>query len=184
MLINRLLFRFFSVAFTLLLLLSVFFLTIILQGCSGSGFKPRGADSVTQVPLQGVSVFINSEQRPQFAAILRKGLEKRGATLVTEAAPGVVVLEITGLSEDKTVSAYSAIRQVREFNHYIELDFTAERSVGTGKPKQVAAKVRAERIQIYDSQYVLGVSEEERTIRNELRAEVVRLLALRLGVLR
>ncbi|MGB0846910.1 MAG: hypothetical protein ACPGSM_09290 [Thiolinea sp.] len=100
-------------------------------------------------------------------------------------APGFIELKVTGLEEDKTVSAYSSVRQVREFNHFIELSFTAKRQPlnQSGKTNTVAAKVRAERTQIYDSRYVLGVSEEEQNIRNELREEVVRLLALRLSVL-
>lgn len=158
-------------------------LAILLQGCS-AGFKPRGADSLTQLPLRGLSVLISSEQQPSFARVLRSGLEDSGAQLVGTTAPGVIVLNIVGLEEDKTVSAYSAIRQVREFNHYIELDFSASRQLSGVKPRQVTAKVRAERSQIYDSQYVLGANEEERAIQNELRKEVVRLLALRLGVLR
>lgn len=158
-------------------------LVVVLQGCS-TGFKLRGADSLTQVPLRGLSVFISSEQQPQFTKVLRSGLENRGAALVSSPAPGVIVLKILGLEEDKTVSAYSAVRQVREFNHYIELDFTASRKTAAVEPKQVTAKVRAERSQIYDSQYVLGTNEEERVIQNELRREAVRLLALRLGVLR
>jgi LPS-assembly lipoprotein len=165
-------------------LLITLFAVAVLNGCS-AGFKPRGADSLTQVPLSGLSVFIKAnKQRPPFIKVLRRGLEKSGATLVTEAAAGVIELDITKLEEDKIVSAYSSERQVREFNHYIELDFTAKRTLAAQKPRQVSAVVRAERIQIYDSQYVLGADEEERTIRNELRTEVVRLLALRLGVLR
>ncbi len=158
-------------------------LAALLAGCS-SGFKLRGADSLTQVPLQGLSVLINSQQKPQFAKILRSGLENRGAELVGSPASGVIILTINHLKEDKTVSAYSAVRQVREFNHYIELDFTASRQLATKQPQQVTARVRAERSQIYDSRYVLGTNEETRVIQNELRQEVVRLLALRLGVLR
>ncbi len=149
-------------------------LATLLAGCS-SGFKLRGADSLMQVPLRG---------KPQFAKILRSGLESRGAELVGSPAPGVIVLTINHLKEDKTVSAYSAVRQVREFNHYIELDFTASRQLAAEQTKQVTTRVRAERSQIYDSRYVLGTNEEARVIQNELRQEVVRLLALRLGVLR
>lgn len=159
---------------------------LALQGCSTTaGFKPRAADSLSQVPLQGLSVLINDADKSQvFMKALARGLERSGAKRVTQWVPGVIVLTITKLEEDKTVSAYSAVRQVREFNHYIDLNFTAQRSQAGGEPTSVAATVRVERTQIYDSQYVLGGSEEERMIKQELRAEAVRLLALRLGVLR
>ncbi len=164
-------------------------LTLSLQGCS-TGFKPRGADSATHVPLKQLAVLIDSsekkglERKSTFTPVLERGLRNSGAELVTESAPGVIVLKINGLKEDKTVSAYSAVRQVREFNHYVELDFLAKRQAAVGEPKQVTATVRAEKAQIYDSQYVLGGAEEERSIQRELRAEVVRLLALRLAVLK
>lgn len=152
-----------------------------------SGFKPREPYSVIQSPLIGQKVSIaENKLKPDFLAVLQKGLLASGVWLEDEPAPGVIEVRITDLEEDKTVSAYSSVRQVREFNHYIELDFTATRkqAKGTAKVKEVEATVRAERTQIYDSRYVLGVSEEERIIRDELRAEVVRLLALRLAALR
>nr|CAA6825195.1 MAG: Unknown protein [uncultured Thiotrichaceae bacterium] len=167
------------------LVLITFFLVIsAVQGCA-TGFKPRGADSLTYAPLKGMSVLLNeSGKQSGFTRILEDGLHASGAALVTESAPGVIVLKINELEEDKTVSAYSAVRQVREFNHYIELSFLAVRQPAGGKAKQVEALVRAERVQIYDSEYVLGAAEEERIIKNELRVEVVRLLALRIAVLK
>lgn len=143
------------------------------------------ANSVTEVPLLLEQVYIAENQlRPDFVTVLKRVLQDNGAQLVDAAAPGVIVLNVTGLDEDKTVSAYSSVRQVREFNHYIDLNFTAQKSpVKTGKAEPAVSKVRAERTQIYDSRYVLGVSEEELNIRAELRAEVVRLLALKLSVL-
>ena len=164
---------------------TVLTLSISLSACSG--FKPRTEYSATQSPLIGQSVSLREKQRKSgFQAVLEKGLRDSGASLKSEAAPGVIEVKITELKEDKTVSAYSSVLQVREFNHFIELDFTASRkqAKGAAKPKRIEASVRAERTQIYDSRFVLGVSEEERIIRNELRAEVVRLLALRLAVLR
>lgn len=160
------------------------FVMVSVQGCS-SDFKPRGAESVTQAPLKNTVVLIDaSGKKSTFTRVLERGLKNSGAELVTKSAPGVIVLKINDLEESKTVSAYSAVRQVREFNHYVELDFLAKRQVATGKAKQVAATVRAEKTQIYDSRYVLGGAEEERSIQRELRVEVVRLLALRLAVLK
>lgn len=157
--------------------------TLLLSGCSG--FKPRMANSVTEVPLLLERVYITENQlRPDFLTLLQRVLQDNGAQLVDSAEPGAIVLNVTGLDEDKTVSAYSSVRQVREFNHYIDLNFIARKApVKAAKAEPAPSKVRAERTQIYDSRYVLGVSEEELNIRNELRAEVVRLLALKLSVL-
>lgn len=167
----------------LLLLLSAVLLGVMLSSCSG--FQPRTENSVTALPLLSKQVNIAANQLdPDFQPILTRVLQDNGAQLVSEVTPGVIVLNVTGVDEDKTVSAYSAVRQVREFNHYIDLDFTARKEAAKhSKTVPTASKVRAERTQIYDSRYVLGVAEEERNIRNELRAEAVRLLALKLSVL-
>lgn len=156
---------------------------LLLGGCGG--FKPRMANSVTEVPLLSERVYITENQlRPDFVKVLRRVLQDNGALLVDAVTPGVIVLNVTSLDEDKTVSAYSSVRQVREFNHYIDLNFIAQKApVKVSKTDSASSKVRAERTQIYDSRYVLGVSEEELNVRTELRAEVVRLLALKLSVL-
>lgn len=161
----------------------------LLSGCSG--FKLRGSDAVSYQPLAGLRVMASEDQVADrdFLRTLKQELRVAGAVLLSAAEPDVVEVQVTGIRVDKTVSAYSSVRQVREFNHYAELDFTAQRK--TNGPKlakptgnTVTARLRAERVQVYDSRYVLGVSEEERVIQDELRAEVARLLALRLAVLR
>lgn len=155
-------------------------------GCA-AGFKPRSADSPTVNPLNGLSILIHEDKdktltkKYTFQRVLEQGLRSHGAELVTADRPGVIILNINDVEEDTTVSAYSAVRQVREFSHYIELDFLAQRKLATGKSRQVEATLRADQVQIYDSQYVLGGNEEESAIQEALRKEVVRLLALRLA---
>ena len=168
--------------------LLIFCAGLLLTACSG--FQPRTENSATQVPLADKRVHISQNSlHEDILTILQTGLRASGARLVDEPAPGVIALKLASLREDKTVSAYSSVRQVREFNHYIELSFSAARQLSKGitqtkpGPEPMVATVRAERTQIYDSRFVLGVSEEEQIIRDELRAEVVRLLALRLSVL-
>lgn len=123
----------------------------------------------------------------RFQRLLERELRHAGAQLVTADGADVVTLQVTAVNVDKTVSAYSSVRQVREFNHYAELDFSARQRIVANLAvavKPVTARLRAERVQVYDSRYVLGVSEEERVIEDELLAELARLLALRLAVFR
>lgn len=166
--------------FKILLLVSI----LGLQACTG--FKPRGSDSLSKTPLAGLSVYISEKSIPPgFSERLRMGLIKNGARLVAEKQPETIVIAVADLKEDKTVSAYSSVRQVKEFNHFIELGFTAQLWANSAtQSNPMSSSVRAERSQIYDSRYVLGVSEEELAIRDELRDEAVRLLSLRLGVVR
>ncbi|HPE59981.1 MAG: hypothetical protein KDI15_01825 [Thiothrix sp.] len=164
----------------LLRLLSLLMLSALLAACSG--FQLRQPGSVTETPLQGLAVFIDPARMPDPAFIvpLEVALRDDGAHLLSKAAAGAVIIGVDRLEQDKTVSGYSALRQVKEFNHYIEVTFHASRKVGDAEPERVEDRVRAERTQLYDSRYVLGVAEEERSIRRALREEVARLLVLRL----
>ncbi|MEZ5475997.1 MAG: hypothetical protein R3E95_00365 [Thiolinea sp.] len=114
------------------------------------------------------------------ATLLRQGAQLTEATTEPKTATGLQLF-ISKLQEGKTVSAYSAVRQVREFNHFIEVSYSIRRADAAGDVPLIPSPVRAERTQIYDSRYVLGVAEEERQIQRELQAEAARLLTIRLG---
>lgn len=146
------------------------------------GFHLRGADSSLLTPLKGQLVWVQGiSAQSSFGQKLNLALEKAGASLATEVSASTVKVTINRLEENKTATAYSAARQVREFNHFLDLSFTAEASAAT---KPLESSIHVERNQIYDSRYVLGVSEEERSIQAELETEAARLLALRLAALR
>lgn len=162
-------------------LLPSLLLALNLAACSG--FHLRGADSSLLAPLKDQQVFIQGlEAKTTFAQKLATALEQAGAKPVSDAASASLKLKITHLKEDKTATAYSAARQVREFNHFIDLGFTAEANPSS-TAQVIESSIHVERNQIYDSRYVLGVSEEERSIQAELEAEAARLLALRLAAL-
>ncbi len=167
---------------------------LVLGGCSG--FHVRGADSPTVAPLRGQLVYLQGVDTSEgFGEVLERTLREQGATPVDAVADATLYLELGRVQEDKTVSAYSSARLVREFNHFIEVSYLARRGGEAGsvptesaEPAKPAvqmprASVRAERVQIYDSTYVLGAAEEERIIQQELREEAARLLTVRLGAL-
>lgn len=149
-----------------------------------AGFQLRGADSALLAPLKSQQVWVQGiDANSNFGQKLSAALEQAGATSAADANSAHVKLTITHLEEDKTATAYSATRQVREFNHFLNLTFTAE-SLANTTIQPLESAIHVERNQIYDSRYVLGVSEEERSIQAELEAEAARLLALRLAALR
>lgn len=149
-----------------------------------AGFHLRGSDSTLSAPLKTQQVWIQGlDPKTSFGQKLMLALEQAGASLSSEASSASLKLTITELAEDKTATAYSAARQVREFNHFLNISFTAESLANTAL-KPLESSIHVERNQIYDSRYVLGVSEEERSIQVELETEAARLLALRLAALR
>lgn len=146
------------------------------------GFHLRTADSPLLAPLKNQQVLIDGFDTQQgFGQKLLIALRQAGAEPTTEAKQASLKLKITQIEEGKTATAFSATRQVREFNHFLDLSFTMESMAQTGL--SLKDSVHVERNQIYDSRYVLGVSEEERSIQAELQAEAARLLALRLAAL-
>lgn len=157
-------------------------LALNLAACTG--FHLRGADSTLLAPLKGQQVFVQGlDAKTSFAQKLASALEQAGAVTVADDKQASLKLNITQLEESKTATAYSAARQVREFNHFIDLRFSAVASANTSA-EPLESSIYVERNQIYDSRYVLGVSEEERSIQAELETEAARLLALRLAALR
>lgn len=155
-------------------------LVVNLAACAG--FQLRGADSALLAPLKGQQVLVQGlDSKSSFGSKLSSALEQAGAGVATD-LPATVQLTISYLKEDKIATAYSAARQVREFNHFLDLRFSAEAKANP-QLKPLESSIRVERNQIYDSRYVLGVSEEERSIQAELETEAARLLTLRLAAL-
>lgn len=161
-------------------LLSVVLIVLGLTACSGERFHLRGSKPLPVVMQQGV--FLQGvDPRSDFGFVLRDGLEDAGATLKRDPNEAQLVLHITSVREHRTVSGFSSTRQVREFNHSVDVDF---RVSGTAIGESIGRSVHAERSQVYDGKYVLGTDEEEDVIKDELRREAVRLIILRLQALR
>lgn len=118
--------------------------------------------------IQGINL------QSSFGQILQENLRNAHVTIQANAP---TLLTIVNLREDHTVSAYSATRQVREFNYTLDVTFRV-----SGKSiRQIENQtVHVERPLIYDSNYVLGTASEADRIMEELRREAVRLMILRL----
>lgn len=147
---------------------------LVLAGC-GEPFHLRG--SVPTARLQQ-SVYLQGTILPSdFEVALKQGLIQAGATLQSDPKVAQVHLTISRFDEKRTVSGYSATRQVREFNHALDVSFWVN---AEGIAPSEERSVHVERTQVYDSLRVLGSAEEEAAIKQELRREAVRLLLLRL----
>lgn len=157
----------------LLLSLSI---ALLLVACSGERFHLRGEKPLTAVMEQGIALQ-NVDLRSDFGLALRDGLEDAGAEIRPDGKTAGAVLTILEVREDRSVSGYSATRQVREFNHSVYVRFSIKTQ---DMAEGVERSVRAERSQVYDGKYVLGTAEEESVIKEELRHEAVRLILLRL----
>lgn len=151
-------------------------LLVWLTACGGEPFHLRGEKPLPAVLSQGVYL-AGIDPRSDFGIALRDGLEDAGAEIKQDEQAAATTLTILKLDESRSVSGYSSTRQVREFNHFVNVNFRVKaRSMAEG----VERSVNAERSQVYDGKYVLGTAEEEAVIKEDLRREAVRLILLRL----
>ena len=159
-------------------------LALWLSACGGEPFRLHHSLPIPDfVKQQGVYIEEAYEQDPGringVVEGLRTALEEHKVPVMTNPqTPNKIV--ITRIRENRTVSGYSASRQVREFNHTIEVDY---KLVSPYISAPIEQTIRAERSQVYNSTYVLGTAEEETAIKQELQQEAVRLMLLRLQAL-
>lgn len=159
--------------------LAIVFLMSLLpffSGCTGSGFHLRGKADLPTVfqtmTLQGVASDSN------FALAMRKAFEGAGHELLLIPSNEHTLLAITNYQEGKRVVGYGKNREVREFLIFIALDYEVRAKNGEVLlPKQ---RLQVDKTQIYDSEFVLGKTEEERLIRKDLRDDLARKVLIRL----
>ena len=161
------------------LLITLLLVMGLLTACSGESFHLRGEKPLPLIAQQGVYLQ-GVDLRSDFGMALLDGLEDAGAVVKKQSAEAGLTLELVSLRENRSVTGYSSTRQVREFNHWIDVDFKVS---SQRLPQSLACSVHAERSQVYDGKYVLGTAEEENLIKDELRREAVRLMLLRLQAL-
>lgn len=153
---------------------------MLLSACSGERFHLRGEKPLPELMEQGIALQ-NVDLRSEFGLALRDGLEDAGAVIAENSETAGAVLTVLNVRENRSVSGYSSTRQVREFNHSVNVRFRVKTNA---MQAGVERAVHAERSQVYDGQYVLGTAEEEAVIKEELRREAVRLIILRLQALK
>ena len=159
-------------------------LLLVLSACGGEPFRLHHNRPIPDfVKQQGIYIEEAFERDPGrvngVVEGLRNALEERKVPVMSSPqTPNKIV--ITRIRENRTVSGYSASRQVREYNHTIEVDY---KLVSPHLSAPVEQSIRAERSQVYNSTSVLGTEEEEIAIKQELQQEAVRLMLLRLQAL-
>jgi LPS-assembly lipoprotein len=150
----------------------------LLSACTGGNFHLRGKADLPVVfqtmMLQGLAI------DSAFALALRKAFENTGSELrlVPSNNQHESLLYITNYQEGKRVVGYGKNREVREFLIFTRLDYEVRAKGGGGLlPKQ---RLQVDKTQIYDSEFVLGKTEEERLIREDLRDDLARQVLIRL----
>ena len=157
------------------LLVSLF----LLQACS-NGFhlhnKVTLADKYKSVTVQGLE-----RDSQQFKA-LKLALQEAGVFVVQyhDKALTKSTIKIQNLREGKRVVAYTSKRKVREYLLFLKFDYSlVDNSINKNRPVKIT-RINLDRAFLYDVNFVLGKTEEERQIRNTMYAEAARLILLKM----
>ena len=124
----------------------------VLQG--GCGFHLRG-----DVTYEFTTLYINSPTATPLVGELRRSLEGGGTTLVATAAEGQVILDISGVNDDKQVLSLSEGGRVREFQLTKRVSFALHDK--SGKDWMPAGDIVVRRAYSFNESEVLAREHEE-----------------------
>lgn len=163
---------------TIITFISVLFL---ISGCSssGNGFHLRKninlADQYKRVAVDGL------ERDSEQFQILKFALQEAGSEVVhqPESSFSGTTIKIQNQREGRRVIAYDSQRKVREYLLYLKLDYLL---IGPNQEHSDATihQISLDRAFLYDANFVLGKSEEEKLIRKNLYKEAARLILLKM----
>jgi len=160
-------------------LLPVLLLTGLLTACGGEPFHVRGHEPIAVLAQQ--TVFVQgTDPNGDFGMALHDALADTGAQMVDKASDASTVLTIVTFAQNRKVAGYASSIQISEADHLLDVTF---RVSGKGIKDETPRTVHVERSQVYDNTYVLGTSDEETIILQDMYTEAVRLILLRLQAL-
>ena len=153
---------------------------MLIQGCSGNGFHLRKnvdlAPQFNKVFLQGVKV------KSEFSVFFENALEEAGATVVSDKKIANSVIIFDKFEQGRRIIAFSSDRRAREFLLFLNINYSIRNNnkdivKGELLPKY---RINIDRSYLYDPDFALGKSEEEKRVKQALYEEAVRLILLRI----
>ena len=170
--------RIFAITYAIIGLLVV----LTVSGCSGESFRLRGS-----VALQEGYQRLYLQGEPfdgLFGKALQRALEEVGSELVENLDKATAIVKLDNYKEGKRVAGYGKDREVREYLIFLNFDYLIQsvniKSVKSHRVLLKKSKINLDKLQIYDSAFVLGKIEEERLIKEDLRKNAARQIILRL----
>jgi len=141
---------------------------------------PRG--SVSELTDPG-SIFIDAARGITITGELKNALQARAFTLATNRDDAEILLRVTSEAEDQRIVSVQSTGRVSEFELKHSVAMLIAQAID-GNPPVYAEGTEAGRVEVireytYDERSVLGKENEARTLRQEMREELVRQIVLR-----
>ena len=128
--------------------------------------------------------YLDGPDRSEIYVGLRRALVASGVTLVEDPADAGAVLRLSNERSGRRVLSVGRDARVSEYEVYSTITFEVRRA-GSGQGADRAAIVEPQQLRLtreylYDSSGVLGKSDEEALLREEMQRDLVRLIMYRL----
>ena len=150
---------------------------LVIQSC---GFAPRG--SITELSDPG-SIFIDAARDSSLTIALQKALVDRAFKIAPNRDAADIWLRLTGEDQVQRIVSLQSTGRVSEFelSHSVNM-LIAQSEAGEElkyEQNQSPNRVEVVREYTYDTLGVLGKENEARTLRGEMREELIRQIVLR-----
>ncbi len=150
---------------------------LVIQGC---GFAPRG--SITELSDPG-SIFIDVARDSSLTIDLQKALVDRAFRIAPNRDAADIWLRLSGENQVQRIVSLQSTGRVSEFelSHSVNM-LIAQSEAGEElkyEQNQLPNRVEVVREYTYDTRGVLGKENEARTLRGEMREELIRQIVLR-----
>ncbi len=149
---------------------------LIIQGCSGNGFKLREniklSSQFTATYLKGVTAESN------FSTIFSDALLEAGGKLVESESKAQAIVQLSKFEEGRRVIAYTSDRRAREYLVFLKIEYAIR--TDNKSLKNIRHRINIDRSYLYDQDFALGKAEEEKRVKQALYEEATRLILLKL----
>lgn len=158
-------------------LVRIFLYIIILSLVSGCGFHLRGSQgvglSIERIHVSGTNAY------GDFVRELKRSLQSGGTEVVEASGDAPFSLRVMGENTTRRAVATTTDITVSEYELRMEVDFEL---LGTGGESLIEpTELVAERIYVFDRTSLVGSSEEEELLKEEMRRDLVRQMIQRVN---
>jgi LPS-assembly lipoprotein len=141
---------------------------------AGCGFHLR---SQYALPEALAVTYVDGNPRSQIVIGLKRSLRSSETQIATQKDGATAIVRVFDESTGRRVLSVGSDGNVTEY----EVNYTVSFQLAySGEDPQPAQTLRLTRSYVFDSVGVLGSGEEEQTLRNEMRRDLVRLIMQRL----
>ena len=155
-----------------------FWLLLAVLAISACGFKLRDAYDIPSAMRQ---TYVEGSERSEVYIGLQRALRSSGVTVTQRREEAAAVLRLSAEKTGRRVLSVGRDARVSEYEVYYSITFDVRRQGEDDKSYIIEPQdLRLTREYVYDETGVLGKSDEEALLRQEMQRDLVRLIMYRI----